>query len=220
MRSCCNAKSLLRCGELEVPITISTATTKIHIDRACRFHRNPRTAGLSGPTSRAEKASWHAGVHLSDRPGRTIEWEPPQPGCVIPTGAFCCIKRPKHDEPWTGMTIFGNRRPCIGSLPKRPKIPSLSKNSSTWQLYAKRLPIRSKIVGQAGNDLRTGHRIAVVSIRWSCEHAVRRRDAAERIGGCADCVSHASPAGEETWSIRCIVADRRGRNAERGLHDK
>jgi len=195
MRSCCNAKSLLRCGKLEVPITISTATTKIHIDGHVDFIVTPVQQACPAPhLEQRKRVGMRVFIFLIVLAGLS-NGSLLSPVVLIPTGAFCCIKRPKHDEPWTGMTIFGNRRPCIGSLPKRPKIPSLSKNSSTWQLYAKRLPIRSKIVGQAGNDLRTGHRIAVVSIRWSCEHAVRRRDAAERIGGCADCVSPRESSG-------------------------
>ena len=63
-------------------------------------------------------------------------------------------ERPKRDEPWTGMTIFGNRRPCIGYLPKKPKMPSSSKSCSTWQASARRSPITLRIVGQAGNGLR------------------------------------------------------------------
>ena len=38
----------------------------------------------------------------------------------------------------------------IDNLPKRPKMPSSRKNSSTWQTSAKRSPTTSRIVLQAG----------------------------------------------------------------------
>ena len=50
-----------------------------------------------------------------------------------------------------GMTIFGNKRLCIGNLPKRLKMSLLSRSSSIWQPSARRSPITSRIVGQAGN---------------------------------------------------------------------
>jgi hypothetical protein len=34
----------------------------------------------------------------------------------------------RQDEAWIGMIIYGNRQPCIGNLPKKPKMPSSSKN--------------------------------------------------------------------------------------------
>src|SRR5215471_3967119 len=51
---------------------------------------------------------------------------------------------------WSGTTISGNRRPRIDNLPKRPKMPSSRKNSSTWQTSAKRSLTTSRIVLQAG----------------------------------------------------------------------
>src|SRR5262245_54087110 len=33
----------------------------------------------------------------------------------------------EYDDAWSGMTIFGKKRPCIGNLPKRPKMSSLSR---------------------------------------------------------------------------------------------
>ena len=46
---------------------------------------------------------------------------------------------------WIGMIISGTKRLYIGNLPKKPKI-SASKNSSTWQPSARRLPTALKIV--------------------------------------------------------------------------
>jgi hypothetical protein len=55
--------------------------------------------------------------------------------------AYC-----EQGEAWIGMIIYGNRRPCIGNLPKKPKMPSSNENSSTWQPSARTLPITLKIV--------------------------------------------------------------------------
>jgi hypothetical protein len=72
-----------------------------------------------------------------------------------------------QDEAWIGMIIYGNKRPCIGNLPKRPKMPSSSKNSSSWQPSAKRSPTTSRIVIQVGK-WHAGHETALIEVR-SCE---------------------------------------------------
>jgi hypothetical protein len=77
------------------------------------------------------------------------------------------------------MTIFWNKRPCIGNLPKKQRTLSSSKNSSTWQQSAKRLPIISRTVRLAGNGLRTGCRGIVslyrTELRAPCLRAILPR---------------------------------------------
>ena len=63
------------------------------------------------------------------------------------------------------MNIFGNKRPCIGNLPKRPKMPLSSRNSSIWRPSARRSPITLRIVRQAGNDVRLPRSYTSIRLR-------------------------------------------------------
>jgi len=48
---------------------------------------------------------------------------PKEPGAVF--DAWCSVSGlARQDEAWIGMIIFGNKQPCTGNLPKKPKMPS------------------------------------------------------------------------------------------------
>src|SRR6202022_3197263 len=53
-----------------------------------------------------------------------------------------------------GLTIYGIKRPCVGNLSSRPTILSLKPNCFRWRRSAKRSPITSKIILQAGQTMR------------------------------------------------------------------
>jgi hypothetical protein len=71
-------------------------------------------------------------------------------------GHAFAIRTPAHWDcaAWIGLTISGTKRPCIGNLPSRPTTLSLKPNCLSWPPCAKRSPVTSKIISQAGKTAR------------------------------------------------------------------